>query len=72
MNGGAEPTANGHAGAARLGLECAPSRRLIAPRLVEKPMRFGLVYDFRNPAQWRKPWPEVYATSTTERASPRL
>ena len=23
-------------------------------------MRFGLVYDFRNPAQWRKPWPEVY------------
>ncbi len=24
-------------------------------------MRFGLVYDFRNPAAWRKPWPEVYA-----------
>ena len=24
-------------------------------------MRFGLVYDFRNPAQWRKPWEEVYA-----------
>ncbi len=24
-------------------------------------MRFGLVYDFRNPAQWRKPWAEVYA-----------
>ncbi|MCC7363008.1 MAG: LLM class flavin-dependent oxidoreductase [Dehalococcoidia bacterium] len=23
-------------------------------------MRFGLVYDFRNPAAWRKPWPEVY------------
>ena len=23
-------------------------------------MRFGLVYDFRNPMQWRKPWPEVY------------
>jgi alkanesulfonate monooxygenase SsuD/methylene tetrahydromethanopterin reductase-like flavin-dependent oxidoreductase (luciferase family) len=23
-------------------------------------MRFGLVYDFRNPAQWRKPWAEVY------------
>ena len=65
MNGGAEPTANGHAGPARLGLECAPSRRLIAPRLVEKPMRFGLVYDFRNPAQWRKPRPEGYAAPTT-------
>jgi len=25
-------------------------------------MRFGLVYDFRNPAQWRKPWAEVYAS----------
>lgn len=25
------------------------------------PLRFGLVYDFRNPAQWEKPWPEVYA-----------
>lgn len=23
-------------------------------------MRFGLVYDFRNPVQWRKPWAEVY------------
>ena len=23
-------------------------------------MRFGLVYDFRNPVQWHKPWPEVY------------
>jgi alkanesulfonate monooxygenase SsuD/methylene tetrahydromethanopterin reductase-like flavin-dependent oxidoreductase (luciferase family) len=23
-------------------------------------MKFGLVYDFRNPVQWRKPWPEVY------------
>lgn len=23
-------------------------------------MRFGLVYDFRNPERWRKPWPEVY------------
>jgi alkanesulfonate monooxygenase SsuD/methylene tetrahydromethanopterin reductase-like flavin-dependent oxidoreductase (luciferase family) len=23
-------------------------------------MRFGLVYDFRNPKAWEKPWPEVY------------
>ena len=23
-------------------------------------MRFGLVYDFRNPRQWSRPWPEVY------------
>jgi probable F420-dependent oxidoreductase len=23
-------------------------------------MRFGLVYDFRNPAEWRQPWPDVY------------
>jgi probable F420-dependent oxidoreductase len=23
-------------------------------------MRFGLVYDFRNPVAWRKPWDEVY------------
>jgi probable F420-dependent oxidoreductase len=25
------------------------------------PLRFGLAYDFRNPAQWQEPWPEVYA-----------
>ena len=24
-------------------------------------VRFGLAYDFRNPAQWRQPWAEVYA-----------
>lgn len=24
-------------------------------------VRFGLAYDFRNPAEWRKPWAEVYA-----------
>ncbi len=24
-------------------------------------LRFGLAYDFRNPGQWRRPWPEVYA-----------
>ena len=23
-------------------------------------IRFGLAYDFRNPAQWRRPWAEVY------------
>ena len=23
-------------------------------------MRFGLAYDFRNPAQWQRPWPEVF------------
>ena len=23
-------------------------------------MKFGLWYDFRNPAQWRQPWPTVY------------
>ncbi|MHB8575593.1 MAG: LLM class flavin-dependent oxidoreductase, partial [Dehalococcoidia bacterium] len=25
------------------------------------PVRFGLVYDFRNPAQWRRPWAEHFA-----------
>jgi len=24
-------------------------------------MKFGLIYDFRNPAQWRRSFPEVYA-----------
>jgi alkanesulfonate monooxygenase SsuD/methylene tetrahydromethanopterin reductase-like flavin-dependent oxidoreductase (luciferase family) len=23
-------------------------------------MKFGLVYDFRNPAQWRRPWGDLY------------
>ncbi len=23
-------------------------------------VRFGLVYDFRNPERWRQPWPEVF------------
>jgi alkanesulfonate monooxygenase SsuD/methylene tetrahydromethanopterin reductase-like flavin-dependent oxidoreductase (luciferase family) len=23
-------------------------------------MKFGLIYDFRNPAQWRRPWVEFY------------
>ena len=22
---------------------------------------FGYLYDFRNPAQWRRPWPDLYA-----------
>ena len=25
------------------------------------PLRFGLWYAFRNPAQWRRPYPELYA-----------
>jgi alkanesulfonate monooxygenase SsuD/methylene tetrahydromethanopterin reductase-like flavin-dependent oxidoreductase (luciferase family) len=24
-------------------------------------LTFGYLYDFRNPAQWRRPWPELYA-----------
>jgi len=24
-------------------------------------MKFGLIYDFRNPARWRRPWVEFYA-----------
>lgn len=24
-------------------------------------MRFGVWYDFRNPPQWRRPWPDLYA-----------
>jgi probable F420-dependent oxidoreductase len=24
-------------------------------------VRFGLAYDFRNPAQWTRPWPELFA-----------
>lgn len=23
-------------------------------------MRFGLAYDLRNPAQWQRPWHEVF------------
>jgi len=28
---------------------------------VKPRMTFGLLYDFRNPEQWWKPWPELYA-----------
>ena len=24
-------------------------------------MKFGVMYDFRNPKQWRRPYPELYA-----------
>src|SRR3546814_12119713 len=24
-------------------------------------LTFGYLYDFRNPAQWRRPWAELYA-----------
>lgn len=23
-------------------------------------MKFGVIYDFRNPRQWRRPYPELY------------
>jgi len=23
-------------------------------------MKFGIIHDFRNPRQWRRPWPEFY------------
>ena len=28
---------------------------------MEPKLRFGYLYDFRNPAQWRRPWAELYA-----------
>jgi alkanesulfonate monooxygenase SsuD/methylene tetrahydromethanopterin reductase-like flavin-dependent oxidoreductase (luciferase family) len=28
---------------------------------MKKPLTFGYLYDFRNPTQWRRPWPELYA-----------
>lgn len=28
---------------------------------MSQPLRFGLWYAFRNPAQWRRPYPELYA-----------
>jgi alkanesulfonate monooxygenase SsuD/methylene tetrahydromethanopterin reductase-like flavin-dependent oxidoreductase (luciferase family) len=28
---------------------------------VKKKLTFGYLYDFRNPQQWRKPWPDLYA-----------
>jgi hypothetical protein len=24
-------------------------------------LTFGYLYDFRNPPQWHRPWPELYA-----------
>jgi alkanesulfonate monooxygenase SsuD/methylene tetrahydromethanopterin reductase-like flavin-dependent oxidoreductase (luciferase family) len=29
--------------------------------LVNKKLTFGYLYDFRNPAQWRRPWADLYA-----------
>jgi alkanesulfonate monooxygenase SsuD/methylene tetrahydromethanopterin reductase-like flavin-dependent oxidoreductase (luciferase family) len=29
--------------------------------LMNKKMAFGYLYDFRNPVQWRRSWPELYA-----------
>lgn len=29
-------------------------------------MRFGFMYDFRNPQEWRRPWPDVYAEQLDE------
>ncbi len=29
-------------------------------------MKFGLMFDFRNPAQWRKPYPEFYRSQIDE------
>ena len=28
---------------------------------MKKKLTFGYLYDFRNPQQWRKPWPDLYA-----------
>jgi alkanesulfonate monooxygenase SsuD/methylene tetrahydromethanopterin reductase-like flavin-dependent oxidoreductase (luciferase family) len=29
--------------------------------MVKKKLTFGYLYDFRNPAQWRRPWADLYA-----------
>ena len=29
--------------------------------LVKNKLTFGYLYDFRNPAQWRRPWADLYA-----------
>lgn len=31
-------------------------------------MKFGVMYDFRNPKQWRRPWPQVYASMLDQTA----
>ena len=31
-------------------------------------VRFGLAYDFRNPARWQRPWPERYKVQRFGRA----
>jgi alkanesulfonate monooxygenase SsuD/methylene tetrahydromethanopterin reductase-like flavin-dependent oxidoreductase (luciferase family) len=28
---------------------------------MKRKLTFGYLYDFRNPAQWQKPWPDLYA-----------
>lgn len=29
-------------------------------------LRFGLWYSLRNPAQWHRPYPEIYAETLTQ------
>jgi alkanesulfonate monooxygenase SsuD/methylene tetrahydromethanopterin reductase-like flavin-dependent oxidoreductase (luciferase family) len=29
-------------------------------QMEQLPLRYGLIYDFRNPVPWRRPWDEVY------------
>ena len=31
-------------------------------------MKFGVMYDFRNPKQWRRPYPELYAAMIDQAA----
>ena len=37
-----------------------PAVLALSARLVEVPMRFGFMEDFRNPLPWRRPFPELY------------
>ena len=36
-------------------------RHSLPDALVKRKITFGYLYDFRNPAQWQRPWPNLYA-----------
>src|SRR5260370_42304160 len=37
-------------------------------RTEDSAMKFGVMYDFRNPKQWRRPFPELYAAMIDQAA----
>src|SRR3546814_8179789 len=44
-----------------LALSLARGERAPSGAIRMTKLTFGYLYDFRNPAQWRRPWAELYA-----------